>query len=81
MSNYPEVAEVKIKLLNCLDDSLNKTIKLGRVGTLEFFEYEFIQDDKGRSYEGCKMSSVTIKDVTPNGPSYDGFDINSFEFF
>lgn len=81
MSNYLEVAEVRIKLLNCLDDSLNKTIKLGRVGTLEFFEYEFIQDDKGRSYEGCKMSSVTIKDVTPNGPSYDGFDINSFEFF
>ncbi|MBC75990.1 MAG: hypothetical protein CME64_08230 [Halobacteriovoraceae bacterium] len=81
MSNYPEVAVVKIKLQNCVDESLNRTIKLANVGTAEFFEYSFTQDEEGRSFEGCKMSNLTIKDITPSGPSYDGFDVNSFEFY
>jgi hypothetical protein len=79
VASYPEVAKVRVKLEGCLDDSLNRVKTVGTVSTNEVFAVTFDQDSEGKSYEGCKMSKVIIKDITPNGPSTDGFDLNSFQ--
>jgi hypothetical protein len=79
-TSYPELAKVRVKLSGCVDESLNRTINLGNVATSEEFSYTFDQDDEGRSFTGCKMDKLIIKDITPNGPSADGFDLNSLQF-
>jgi hypothetical protein len=80
MSSYPELAKVRIKLSDCDDDSLNGVVNLGNVGTNEFFSYTFDLDSEGRSFQGCNMHKLIIKDITPTGPSADGFDLNSLQF-
>lgn len=77
LESYPELAKVRVKLQDCVNEDLNRTITLGTVGTNQSFSYEFSTDEEQRSYEGCKMDKLVIKDITPDGPSIDGFDINS----
>lgn len=79
VDNYPEVARVRIRLQNCYEEDLNRTITIGTVKTSETFSYFFEEDEDGRSYIGCKMDKLIIKDITPQGPSADGFDINSLK--
>lgn len=79
VETYPEIAKVRVKLEGCLDDTLNRVTTVGTVSTSEAFSVTFNQDSEGRSYEGCKMRKVIIKDITPQGPSADGFDLNSFQ--
>jgi hypothetical protein len=81
VNSYPELAKVRIKLEDCLDDSLNRTVTLGSVATSDVFSLTFDEDENGRSYEGCKMNKLIIKDITPSGPSTDGFDLNSLQLF
>lgn len=80
MSSYPEMAKVRVKLQDCENEELNKTITIGEIKTKEIFEYTFEENTEGVSYFGCKMNKLIIKDITPNGPSHDGVDINSFSF-
>jgi hypothetical protein len=80
LSTYPELAKVRVKLSSCDDESLNRVVNLGSVATNEFFSYTFNQDSEGRHFSGCKMSKLIIKDITPSGPSTDGFDLNSLQF-
>lgn len=80
LTSYPELAKVRVKLSGCIDDSLNRTLTLGTVGTSEQFSYTFDQDNDERSFTGCHMDKLIIKDITPNGPSLDGFDLNSLQF-
>ncbi len=81
INSYPELAKIRIQLEQCFDNELNKIINLGTIGTNEVFSFTFNQDDNGRSFAGCKMNKLLIKDITPNGPSTDGVDINSIQIF
>ncbi len=81
IENHPEQARISVRLSHCLDDRLNGTNHLGLVGTNESFNYEFVQNEDGFSYEGCRLKKLIIRDKTPkNSPSSDGFDLNSLEF-
>ena len=80
LASYPELALVRVKLESCTDSTLNGVKTVASVGTKQSLSYTFEMDDQNRSYEGCKMSSLIIKDITPNGPSNDGFDFNSLKF-
>lgn len=73
--SYPERAIVKVKLINCLDSSVNGVKKVGEIKTKDLFQYSF--DDQ--SYEGCMLKKIHIRDRTPKGPSGDGIDLNSFQ--
>ena len=77
--SYPEMAKVIVKLQDCYEEELNRTQTIGTVKTSETFSYTFDQDDQDRSYSGCRLDKLVIKDITPNGPSKDGFDINSLQ--
>ncbi|MAZ50071.1 MAG: hypothetical protein CME65_16025 [Halobacteriovoraceae bacterium] len=77
--SYPEVVKVIVKLQDCYEEELNRTQSIGTVKTSEAFNYTFDQDDEDRSYTGCRLDKLVIKDITPNGPSKDGFDINSLQ--
>jgi hypothetical protein len=80
LASYPELALVRVKLESCTDSTVNGLKTVATVGTKQNLSYTFEIDDQNRSYEGCKMSSLIIKDITPNGPSGDGFDFNSLKF-
>ncbi|MDA9189544.1 hypothetical protein N9O57_01040 [bacterium] len=80
VDSYPELAKIRVKLENCEDESLNRVVTVGSASTKELFTYKFDQDEQGRTYYGCKMSKLIIKDITPKGPSADGFDLNSVQF-
>jgi hypothetical protein len=78
--SYPELAKVRVKLEECDEEALNRVVTIGTVATSESFSYTFDENEDGVSYSGCKMSKFFIKDITPNGPSIDGIDINSIKF-
>lgn len=80
VDSYPELAKVRVKLEDCDNDELNRTINVGTVQTNEMFSITFDQDSEGRSYAGCKMNKLIIKDISPSTPSVDGFDLNSLHF-
>ena len=65
-----------MKLQDCYEEELNRTLTIGTVETAQSFSYEFDSE----TYAGCKMDKLIIKDITPNGPSADGFDLNSLSF-
>jgi len=77
---YPELAKVRVKLEDCDEEVLNRVNTVGSVQTNESFSITFDENEDGLSYSGCKMSRLIIKDITPTGPSKDGFDLNSVQF-
>lgn len=77
---YPELAKVRVKLEDCDVDSMNRVVTVGSIATAEKFSFTFEEDEDGVSFSGCKMSKLIIKDITPNGASVDGIDINSIKF-
>jgi hypothetical protein len=77
---YPELAKVRVKLEGCDEEILNRVNTVGTVQTAESFSVTFDENEDGLSYSGCKMSRLIIKDITPTGPSADGFDLNSVQF-
>jgi hypothetical protein len=78
--SYPELAKVRVKLEGCDEEILNRVNTVGTVQTAESFSVTFDENEDGLSYSGCKMSRLIIKDITPTGPSADGFDLNSVQF-
>lgn len=80
VSSYPEIAKIRVKLSGCDDETLNRTTTIGTVQTNEAFSYTFNTNSEEKSYAGCNLEKFIIKDITPNGPSTDGFDLNSLQF-
>ncbi len=78
--SYPELAKVRVKLESCDEEALNRVNTIATVQTNETLEITFDENDDGLSYSGCKMSRLIIRDITPSGPSRDGFDLNSVQF-
>ncbi|OUR97855.1 hypothetical protein A9Q84_06560 [Halobacteriovorax marinus] len=80
MQSYPEQAKVRVKLESCDEESLNGVNTIATVQTKEKLTYSFSENEEGKSYSGCRLKKLVVKDVTPKGPSKDGFDLNSVKF-
>ena len=79
-NSYPEVAKVMVNLQNCENEQLNnKNIVVDLIKTKNSLKFTFDSDSQGRSFKGCKMRYILIKDISPNGASKDGVDLNSFK--
>ncbi len=78
-NSYPERAAIRVKLSGCHNKDLNGNRRIGFLKTNELIEFHFDFDGKGRSFEGCMLHKIIVKDRTPKGASGDGVDLNSFE--
>jgi hypothetical protein len=78
--SYPELAKVRVRLEGCHDETLNRVNTIATIKTNESMSVTFDENEEAQSYSGCKMRRLIIKDITPSGPSHDGFDLNSIQF-
>ena len=76
-ASYPEEVSVKFKLEGCYEEALNKGLHTHTVGSMT--TNQKFKADFGEEYKGCLLKKIVLKDLTSEGPSKDGADINGFK--
>lgn len=72
-----ESAKIYAHLFDCQVGYLNGNNHIGTINSNENFQFDFNIDNKGNTFEGCRLKEVTIRDSSSN-KSETGVELNNF---